>query len=173
MFKRASIAVASLIALLGVAGCGGSSNPKLLNLAASNDGPDEFSILPTKPLQTPANYTQLPTPTPGGGNITDPTPAGDAIVALGGNPSGGEAGSAAMMNYTHRFGVVSNIRHTLAREDLEWRRKNDGRLLERWFSVNVYFDAYEKMSLDQYKELERWRAAGRDTPSAPPNPSLE
>lgn len=173
MFKRAGIAVASLIALLGVAGCGGSSDPKLLNLAASNDGPDEFSILPTKPLQTPANYTQLPTPTPGGGNITDPTPAGDAIVALGGNPSGGEAGSAAMMNYTRRFGVAANIRTTLAREDLEWRRKNDGRLLERWFSVNVYFDAYEKMSLDQYKELERWRAAGRDTPSAPPNPSLE
>lgn len=172
MLTRAGFALASLIALLGVAACG-SSNPQLLNLAATADGPDEFSILPTKPLQTPANYTQLPTPTPGGGNITDPTPASDAIVALGGNPSGGQAGSVAMMNYTHRFGVESNIRQTLAREDLEWRRKNDGRLLERAFNVNVYFKAYERMSLDKYQELERWRAAGADTPSAPDNPSTD
>lgn len=173
MFSRAGVALASLIALLSVAGCGGSSNPQLLNLSAANDGPDEFSILPTKPLQTPENYTQLPVPTPGRGNITDPTPAGDAIVALGGNPSGGQAGSAAMLNYTRRFGVESNIRQTLAREDLEFRRKNDGRLLERAFNVNVYFKAYSKMSLDKYQELERWRAAGRDTPSVPENPSPE
>lgn len=173
MFTRAGLGLASLIAVLGVAGCGGSDNPELLNLAAIKDGPDEFSILPTKPLQTPSDYTSLPTPTPGGGNITDPTPKSNAIIALGGNPFGGDAGSAAMMNYARRFGVAANIRTTLASEDLEWRKKNDGRLLERLFDVNVYFDAYENMSLDQYRELERWRAAGRDTPSAPPNPVIE
>lgn len=62
----------------------------------------------------------------------------------------------------------SGIRGTLAAEDLEFRRKNDGRLLERVFNVNVYFDAYEPMSLDQHAELERWRAQGLLTPSAPP-----
>ena len=51
---------------------------------------------------------------------------------------------------------------TLATEDLEFRRKNDGRLLEKLFSVNVYFKAYAKMALDQYAELERWRRKGRE-----------
>ena len=49
-----------------------------------------------------------------------------------------------------------------------WRRKNDGRLLERLMKVNVYFKAYAEMSLDQQAELWRWRRAGAKTPSAPP-----
>lgn len=172
MVTQAGIAKICLIALLGVASCS-SGDPKLLNLGSTNDGPDEFGILPTKPLQTPADYSSLPVPTPGGRNLTDPTPASDAIVALGGKPNAGAAGSVALMNHARRFGVDPNIRNTLAAEDLEWRRANDGRLLERLANVNVYFRAYEKMSLDQYRELERWRAAGRDTPSAPPNPSRD
>ncbi|NCO17608.1 MAG: DUF3035 domain-containing protein, partial [Alphaproteobacteria bacterium] len=47
------------------------------------------------------------------------------------------------------------------------------RLLERLFSVNVYFKAYLPMSLDQYAELARWRAAGAGNPSAPPPQSGE
>ncbi|AML50762.1 DUF3035 domain-containing protein [Falsihalocynthiibacter arcticus] len=173
MFTRAGIALASLIALLGVASCGSNDNPKLLNLAASNDGPDEFSVLPTKPLQTPPSYRDLPVPTPGGTNITDSNPSSDAIIALGGKPGGGSAGSAALMNYALRYGVEANIRQTLYKEDLDWRKANDGRLLERLFNINVYFKAYNTMSLDQYRELERWRAAGRKTPAAPPNPNIE
>lgn len=173
MFSRAGIALASAIALLGVASCGDDSNPRLLNLSPNKQGPDEFSILPTKPLETPQNYTDLPPPTPGGRNITDPTPSSDAIVALGGNPNAGAAGSAAMLNHTRRYGVDPNIRSTLAQEDLKWRQANNGRLLERMMNVNVYFKAYAGMSLDQYQELERWRTAGRKTPAAPPNPSPE
>jgi hypothetical protein len=41
-------------------------------------------------------------------------------------------------------------------------------LLERLFSVNVYLNAYDSMWLDKYAELERWRRAGAQTPSAPP-----
>lgn len=170
MVKRAGIALANLIAFLVVASCGGG-NPQLLNLSSANDGPDEFAILPSKPLETPTSYSALPVPTPGGTNISDPTPANDAIIALGGKPNAGTAGSAALMNHARRYGVDSNIRLTLAQEDLEWRKANDGRLLERTFGVNVYFKAYAKMALDQYQELERWRAAGRDSPAAPPNPS--
>ena len=43
-----------------------------------------------------------------------------------------------------------------------------GGLLERLFNVNVYFKAYSKMMLDQYAELERWRAIGVPTVGAPP-----
>ena len=64
--------------------------------------------------------------------------------------------------------MTAGIRQTLATEDLEFRRKNDGRLLERIFNVNVYFKAYRDYALDQYAELARWRKAGARTPSAPP-----
>lgn len=173
MGLKASLSLACLVSLLGVASCSNDGGTDLLNLAASREGPDEFSILPTKPLQTPESYAALPPPTPGGSNLTDPTPKSDAIIALGGRPGAGVVPSQAEINYVTRFGVDQNIRNTLAREDLEWRQKNNGRILERLLNVNVYFKAYEKMTLDQYKELERWRAAGRKTPSAPPDPTIE
>ena len=34
--------------------------------------------------------------------------------------------------------------------------------------MNVYYRAYEIQSLDQVRELERWRARGVRTESAPP-----
>jgi hypothetical protein len=64
--------------------------------------------------------------------------------------------------------VAGDIRAIMAAEDLDWRQRNNGRVLERLFNVNVYFDAYRKMALDQQAELEKWRQAGVGTPSAPP-----
>ena len=69
--------------------------------------------------------------------------------------------------------VDPNIRAELAAADLEYRRQNDGRLLERLFNVNVYFQAYEPLSLDQYAELERLRRAGIRTSAAPPDPEAQ
>ena len=43
-----------------------------------------------------------------------------------------------------------------------------GRVLERLFKTAVYFRVYSPMSLDQTAELQRWRARGVATPSAPP-----
>ncbi|RVT83521.1 DUF3035 domain-containing protein [Rhodobacteraceae bacterium CCMM004] len=154
---------------LAVAGC--SDQPRLLNLTAANDGPDEFGILPTKPLQAPASYNDLPPPTPGQANRTDPTPNADAVAALGGRPSalvGGGLRDPALISHTTRYGVEAGIRQTLAAADLEYRRENDGRLLERLFNVNVYFKAYRPLSLDQYEELERLRRSGVWTPAVPP-----
>ena len=74
----------------------------------------------------------------------------------------------ALYAHASRFGTEAGIRGTLAAEDLEWRRDNNGRLLERLFNVNVYYAAYADMSLDQQAELWRWRKAGARTPSAPP-----
>lgn len=158
---------------LALAGCGDSDQPILMHAGAQSDSPDEFGILPTKPLQMPENLAELPTPTPGGRNLVDPTPMEDAVAALGGNPAalartGVPAGDGALLAQAGRFGTDGNIRAQLAAEDLDFRRRNDGRLLERMFSVNVYYKAYKPMSLDQYLELERWRRAGARTPSAPP-----
>ncbi|MEO0693001.1 MAG: DUF3035 domain-containing protein, partial [Pseudomonadota bacterium] len=75
---------------------------------------------------------------------------------------------AGLISYTTRFGTDPAIRQELAQADLEFRRDNDGRLFERILNVNVYFDAYEDLQLDQRRELDRFRAAGVRTPAAPP-----
>ncbi len=170
--------IAAICAVLTLSACGGKDRlPNLMNLRSSQAGPDEFAILPTKPLQEPKSYAELPPPTPGGSNITDPTPEADAVAALGGNPAalsrtGISGGNRGLVSYTTRFGTGAHIRQVLAVEDLEYRRKNDGRLLERLFNVTVYYRAYAPMSLDQYAELERWRRAGARNVGAPPEETI-
>ncbi len=165
---RVVLAVAGA-ALLALGACGSKSDvPNLMNVRSETNGPDEFSILPPKPLEMPESLAELPQPTPGGENLTDPRPFDDAILALGGNPGAGGGGDGALYNHAIRGGITAGIRQTLAAEDLDFRRKNDGRVLERIFNVNVYFKAYRDYALDQYAELARWRKAGARTPSAPP-----
>ena len=159
--------------LVALAACGGSGDPSLMNIRNTESGPDEFAVLPTEPIEMPQDLAALPTPTPGGVNRTDPDPEGDAIRALGGNPERAARASGDVISYAARFGVASDIRGTLAAEDLEYRRRNDGRLLERLFNTNVYFRAYRPMALDRYAELERLRASGIRTPAAPPQELFE
>lgn len=164
---KAVIAVAAMVTL---AACGGKGDPQLMNLR-SGQGPDEFAIVPPKALEMPESLRDLPEPTPGGYNRTDQNPEADAAVALGGKPSaagGIPSSDAALYAHAARFGVDGGIRSTLASEDLDWRRDNNGRILERLFNVNVYYKAYSKQRLDQQAELARWRALGARTPSAPP-----
>lgn len=152
--------------------------PELMNIRSQTRAPDEFAILPTKPLILPEDYAALPDPTPGGANLTDPTPDADVAEALGGSAAavsrrgGVPAVDGGLLSAVGRFGISADIRAQLAAEDLEYRRKNDGRLLERVFNVNVYFKAYRRMALDKYAELERWRARGLRNVGAPPDPSI-
>ena len=55
---------------------------------------------------------------------------------------------------------------------LQFRRDNNGKVMERLFNTNVYFKAYLEQSLDQHAELARWRRAGVRTSAAPPYESL-
>ena len=161
-------ATASVILTLALSACS-QGDPQLMNLERSQGtGPDEFSILPTRPLEMPEDLSALPPPTPGGSNRTDPQPEADAIAALGGDITRAQSGSGGLIGYTTRFGVSEDIRGVLAAEDLEYRRDNNGRLLERIFNVSVYFRAYRAQALDRYVELERMRASGIRTPAAPP-----
>lgn len=165
----------AFVAMLLLSACNRDRTPELMNIRSQTRSPDEFTILPTKPLQLPEDIASLPEPTPGGTNITDPTPEADAIAALGGNPDvlarkGIGASDGGLVTYASRFGVNPDIRGVLAAEDLDFRRRHDGRLLERLFNVNVYFKAYRTQSLDQHLELERWRKLGVRTVGAPPDP---
>ncbi len=165
------ITAVAAAALLVLAACGSDKEPRLMNLRSSTNGPDEFGILPPKALDLPEDLASLPEPTPGGENRTDPQPLDDAVVALGGTAQKGTgvpAGDSALYAQAGRYGVAGDIRQTLASEDLDWRRDNNGRILEKLFKINVYYRAYRKESLDQEAELARWRRAGARTPSAPP-----
>jgi len=174
MRAKFGIIVIAGATLMSLAACGdGDGVPELMNLRQQGAGADEFGILPTKPLELPTDRAALPEPTPGGSNRTDPTPEGDAVAALGGNPAalgrtGIPAGDGGLVGHAARFGTSPAIRAQLAAEDLDYRRRNDGRLLERAFNVNIYYKAYEPLSLDQYAELERWRKVGARTVGAPP-----
>ena len=169
---RVVLAIAGA-ALLALTACSDKA-PELMNLRSDSNGPDEFAILPPKALELPTSLAELPAPTPGGANLTDQNPQADAIAALGGAaPSNSGVSDAGLYNYATRQGVTPGIRQTLAAEDLEFRKKHNGRPLERLFNMNVYYKAYARMSLDQHAELLRWRAAGARTPSAPPRKKNE
>ena len=86
--------VLTLLAATIVAGCGGRDDVTLTRLRNTSEGPDEFSILPGKPLQTPADYATLPPPTPGAANLTDQNPLADGVAAGG---SGGGASTLSLL----------------------------------------------------------------------------
>lgn len=175
MVKLKPIVMLALAAAVGLSACG-KKDGGMMNLRSTGAGPDEFSILPTKPLTQPKSYDQLPEPTPGGSNATDPTPRLDAVAALGGNPknltrNGVPRADQGLVNVVSRYGVSSNIRTVLADEDLEFRSNNRGRLLERLMNVTVYYGAYAPQTLDRHAELKRLRRLGIRTPAAPPAPT--
>ena len=53
---------------LTAAGC---ANTGLRTVVKNGSGPDEFLVLPVKPLSEPASYNVLPPPTPGRVNLVD------------------------------------------------------------------------------------------------------
>ncbi|QIE42812.1 DUF3035 domain-containing protein [Rhodobacteraceae bacterium SC52] len=136
--------------------------------------PNEFLVVPAKPLETPPESSALPVPTPGVANRADATPLEDAVTALGGSAAALKAdgpipsSDGGLVNYASRYGRDPAVRDSLSEEDAAYRKRNQGRILERVFSVNRYFDAYDGQSLDQQTENERLRALGVPTSSAPP-----
>lgn len=171
--RAIALTVSGLILAGTLAGC--SRDPHLMSIDTGQRSPDEFAIVPTKPLSMPADLNVLPAPTPGGTNITDPTPEADAVAALGGNPAhlgqrGIGASDGALVSHAGRMGTAPAIRRELAVADVEWRSRHSRRLLETVARTNVYLRAYRGMTLDAHSELEYWRRAGARTPSAPPAP---
>lgn len=169
---RRALVIAGLVAL---AACGrsgaGDEVPQLMNLRSpAGEGANEFAILPKKPLEMPTDMAALPDPTPGGANLTDVDPKGDAVAALGGNAAvlSRPSQDGALVAHASRYGVSPQIRAELAAADVAFRRNNKGRLLERLFDVNVYFKVYAPFALDQYAETERMRRAGIPTSAVPP-----
>lgn len=170
-FKSALILV---MAATGLAACGGYERDiTLRDIRSAGPGPDEFAILPGKPLQPPANFTELPPPTPGGANLTDQNPLGDGIAALGGNPArlqarGVPAGDAGLVRYASRNGVDPNVRAELAAQDEDYRRRKSRFTKFRLTRQDLYDKIYKRETLNARRTWNLFRRAGAPTPTAPP-----
>ncbi|MDF9304358.1 DUF3035 domain-containing protein [Tritonibacter mobilis] len=164
-FVTAPIILSSILLL------GACANKPLHDLDARRNSPDEFLVLPSKPLEQPESYAALPEPTPGGSNRTDRNPQAEAIVALGGRPSGAgiPASEGTLVAAASRYGVEGDIRETLTAEDTK-RRKRAGILANiKLFPVDRYAETYEGDALDPQRVSAAYRRAGVPTPSSPPN----
>jgi hypothetical protein len=164
----------AVVALLGVASCAVIDRDKPLRDLSNNSGePEEFAIVPNKPLVLPDSYGQLPPPTPGGANRVDQTPKADAVAALGGNPArlvagqGVAAGDTALIARASRYGRDSQVRQDLAAKDAAFRRSKS---IFNWSIVpdDDYNRIYQRDMLDAYEWLRLYRRAGARTPTAPP-----
>ena len=51
-----------------------SDDSRLRDLYDVGTGPEEFAVLPSKPLTMPSNLKDLPVPDLAAGNLADPTP---------------------------------------------------------------------------------------------------
>jgi hypothetical protein len=158
-----------------VAGCAPrDGDVTLTRISNTGNGPDEFSVLPGKPLEPPQDRTRLPEPALGAANRTDQNPLADGAAALGGTRTAAnaapDAGNAALINHANRYGGTPGIRQTLAREDREIRR-NHGRVnILRILPGDDYVQAYRRQWLDAQAEQRRLRARGILTPTSPPDP---
>lgn len=160
-----------LILALSLAACG--ENKGLRDLSDPAAGPEEFSIIPNKPLQEPESYASLPVPTPGQANLVDATPKQDAVAALGGNPArladqGTPRSDSALIASASRYGVPANIRQTTTAEDADFRKRRGRFTNIRLFRTDRYAQVYKRQTLDSRQTLETYRRAGRKTPTAPP-----
>lgn len=169
--------VAFLVVALTLSACGFRQDRevRLTRFQNTGNGPEEFAISPGKPLQEPESYTALPAPTPGGTNITDATPLGDGVAALGGNPvaiqpAGVGSNDGGLLNHTRRFGVTPGIRQTLAVEDADIRRRHGRVNILNIGPNDDYTSAYRRQWLNSRAEADRLRRVGIPTPTAPPPP---
>jgi len=82
-----------LAVLLAVAGCDSIGDP-LEAIGARVPAPDEFQVMPRKPLEMPAT-AQLPEPSLGAPSPLEPNPRAEAMAALFGPAAAAGAGTAA------------------------------------------------------------------------------
>jgi len=136
--------------------------------SSSFSAPDEFSVLPKKPLVLPEDVSTLPQPAPGATNLVDLTPNADAIRAVGGRGDRGAptASDRALLAAT---GVgAEGIRRLLAVEDEEFRANNRGLVLDRLFGAVGDSEIYDRVILNSESELLRLRRLGIWVPQPPP-----
>ncbi|MEO0401685.1 MAG: DUF3035 domain-containing protein [Pseudomonadota bacterium] len=160
----------AMVAVTCLAAC---ADKGLRQVTSRGEGPDEFIVVPAKPLEQPESFAALPQPTPGGFNRSDQRPLEDSVAQLGGqrtSPNGAiPGGDAALVNHTSRFGREANIRGTLAEADAQFRKRSARLTRIRIVREDFYNQAYRREALNPARVAAQFRRAGIATPSAPPN----
>lgn len=157
-----------ILAPLALAACGEGGVAGALRSSGVTSTPDEFMVLPTRPLEMPENFAALPPPTPGAGNRVDYRPHAEAVAGLTGAP--GPAGNADGSSLVAQAGPRQpGVRQTLAVEDVEWRDTHHGLLIPRLIAKDKDTVTYQPMILDAAAEFLRLRSSGVQQPAAPPN----
>lgn len=168
MARRLTTATLLICGGLVLAGCGEGGPAGFLRSSGISTTPDEFMVLPTRPLEMPADLSALPPPTPGTANRVDYQPNAEAVAGLTGRQ--GPAGRADGAALVARTGAGSaQIRTVVAVEDAEYRAQNRGRLLERWFARDQDALVYRNQTLDAPVTFEAMRARGVGVPAPPPS----
>ncbi|WP_293575335.1 DUF3035 domain-containing protein [Phaeobacter sp.] len=168
---RVHFGVMVMVAGVALSACGQTG---LRDLRPAGTGPDEFLILPAKPLAEPTNYETLPVPTPGQANLTDRNPKGEAVAALGGRPAALEAGAGiptsdgALVTAASRYGVEATVREDLAALDAKKRKRENRTARFKLFPVDRYQEAYKREAIRPNEVSAIFSGAGFEQPSAPP-----
>ena len=152
-------AAVAMVALLGLAGCEDNSLRSQLGLL--HQGPDQFAVLPNRPIEVP-DHDDLPPPEPGAASPIAPDPLGEVKLALGSvaaaplsEPSDGERTVMAMLG---PLPVEDGIREMLAAEHEEMLDE-DTPLVHKIFGIEQR--RYRRANaLDASEELDRLRGAG-------------
>lgn len=165
---RIPTAAIMVLAAIAVSAC---NKATLHDIRNQGDGPDEFGILPAKPLTAPQDYAFLPAPTPGGTNLTDRDPTAEAVEALGGRVSDSTqipSSDGALVTASSRYGVEPGVRESLAAEDEKFRKKQGRLTAIKLFPVDRYEQVYRKQKLNPFDKASAYRRAGYETPTSPP-----
>lgn len=165
---RATRALTTVAMLLALGACSeqGGLQGAVKRLRAGHP-PDEFAVLPTKPLEMPSDMAALPPPTPGAPNRVDFNPEAQAVASLTGRS--GPAGTARANGLVARAGSVDpNVRAELAAENATYRKEHPGKLLPRLILKDDDAVIYSDLILDPGPAFQQLRAAGVGVPPAPP-----
>ena len=134
---------------------------------ASRGTPDEFMVLPTRPLEMPQNLAALPPPTPGAVNRVDYRPHTEAVAGLTGRP--GPAGSGgARAGRRGRPARPGDPHRSSPRRTWSGARPTTGGCSSAGSARDREALIYRPMVLDAPDAFEQQRARGRQVPAAPP-----
>lgn len=154
----------TVLILIALAGCSRNTSDPELVFFKSKGAPDELTLVVYEPIAKPESLATLPPPGTTR-NIAEPNPKEDVLRLLGSTGRENTDGNIGdqdsdLLHYTQRMGAGSEIRGILAQEDLEFRRRNQAKPLEKLANINVYFAAYSFMALDSRAEYNRLQSEG-------------
>lgn len=153
-----------------LAGCANEEPPVTLQEASLKNGaPDEFLVLPQRPLVLPEDLEALPEPDPAAGTLVEIDPFVEARRAAGGNGggTGATAADGAILAAARTVGRNPNIRQELAEETDAKLRRGRGLLgfFDRFRLAPRKQTVFNDQKLDAIGELKKRQAQGVKTPS--------